>query len=161
MRILAVFLLIIAVNLVPNGPAFGKPNCPNFQGSFLSPSRIYNQDVSQVEVYQTACEKLTLQHYQYKDGVYLTDPVVHATDGVWKTTAYQKTLSVLLADRFVTISNYGPETICTRTTWFLLEGHIRVVRELVHGEVNDPIEILPSNRVLSTETTLYGRIRRN
>jgi hypothetical protein len=162
MKLLFAFLLVIVVNLLPNPARAKNADCPNFRGSFLSPDRIYGEDVSQVEVYQTACRQLTWQHHQYKGGVYLTDPNIHETDGVWRSTGNQKTLSVLLSDRFVTITNFAHDNkIATRISWIPIDGHIRVVKELVKGEITNPIEKMASDRVISTESTLYGRIQGN
>ncbi len=162
MKFLFALLLVIVVNLLPNASGAKNANCPNFKGSFLSPNRIYGEDVSQVEVYQTACKQLTWQHHQYKGGIYLTDPSTHETDGVWRSSGSQKTLSALLGDRFVTITNFTHENkVATRITWTPMDGHIRVVKELVKGEITNPTEKVASDRVISTESTLYGRIRGN
>lgn len=162
MKFLFALLLVTVVNLLPKASANVNADCPNFQGSFVSPNRIYDQDVTQVDVYQTKCEKLTYQHYPYKGGIYLTDASVHETDGTWRVLGNQKQLSVLLPDRFVTVSNNtSGTTIATRKTWTLLGEHILVVDELIDGEVKDANEVIPSERIRSKRSTLLGRIRGN
>ena len=155
-----VFIAVTALNLVLVSAAFGRqaePACPNFQGSYLSPNRMYGVDVTQVDIYQAECRELTWTHYA---GMNITNPVTAKTDGVWREGPFQKSMSELLQDKFVTVTNYHlKEAISVRTTWTKVHEHILVVSEMVNGEITDPVAVIPHDRMLSSQTTIYARVK--